>query len=186
MSGLQIRPVDLARIGEMMRLGGSWNGRRVLSEAWVREATVGSLRSTQYGLLWWLDTDGKSTLDDGVFAAWKTGGMEPAFLAKLQPLRGRVFESRKEFFGAIASTLGGEAGLESWYDHTWRRGLPDGKLLEQQVVAFRADGYLGQHLVVIPSRGIVGVRMRRAHPDEKNDPRESFDDFTKRLWALAG
>ncbi len=37
--GISVTPRDLARVGEMMRQGGTANGRRIVPEAWVRDTT---------------------------------------------------------------------------------------------------------------------------------------------------
>lgn len=39
--GVSVSPRDLARIGEMMRLGGSIDGRRIMPESWVRDTLTG-------------------------------------------------------------------------------------------------------------------------------------------------
>lgn len=48
--GMSVTPRDLARIGQMMRQGGTVDGRRVVSEAWVRDTTsAGSTEAWQRG-----------------------------------------------------------------------------------------------------------------------------------------
>jgi CubicO group peptidase (beta-lactamase class C family) len=48
--GMSVTPRDLARAGEMMRQGGMIDGRRVVSEAWVRDTTsAGSTQAWQRG-----------------------------------------------------------------------------------------------------------------------------------------
>jgi CubicO group peptidase (beta-lactamase class C family) len=39
--GVSVTPRDLARVGEMMRLGGSIDGRRIVPESWVRDTLTG-------------------------------------------------------------------------------------------------------------------------------------------------
>ncbi len=39
--GVSVSPRDLARVGEMMRLGGSIDGRRIVPESWVRDTLTG-------------------------------------------------------------------------------------------------------------------------------------------------
>ena len=56
---------DVARLGQLFLHRGSWNGRQVVSAAWVEEATG---RPSQdifpgYGLLWWLNRAGETRLD---------------------------------------------------------------------------------------------------------------------------
>ena len=59
--GMSMTPRDLARIGEMMRQGGTANGRRVVPEAWVRDtvATGGSHEAWQRGTMAFLFPKGR-------------------------------------------------------------------------------------------------------------------------------
>ncbi len=36
--GLWLKPIDMAKIGEMYRLGGVWQGERILSQEWIDQA----------------------------------------------------------------------------------------------------------------------------------------------------
>lgn len=48
-------PRDLARIGVLMTHGGKWQGKRIISEDYIRQATSASQPlSNSCGLLWWL------------------------------------------------------------------------------------------------------------------------------------
>lgn len=51
---------DLARYGLLYLAEGSWEGRRVIPEWWVRESVDGlpTDRDIEYGYLWWVDPDG--------------------------------------------------------------------------------------------------------------------------------
>jgi CubicO group peptidase (beta-lactamase class C family) len=53
--GLKLRPRDVAKLGELYRADGLWNGRRVLSAAWVAESRRSTARigADGYGYLWW-------------------------------------------------------------------------------------------------------------------------------------
>jgi CubicO group peptidase (beta-lactamase class C family) len=61
-SGVNARPVDYARFGLLFRHGGEWNGRRIISEDWVRASTgaepAADPASYQgYRYFWWLDVE---------------------------------------------------------------------------------------------------------------------------------
>ena len=52
---METTPRDFARLGVLMLNGGAWQGRRVVSGAWVQRSTEASQEfNRQYGLLWWL------------------------------------------------------------------------------------------------------------------------------------
>ena len=61
-SGLNARPADYARFGLLFLHHGEWNGRRIVSEDWVRAAT-GADPTTDpayyhgYRYFWWLDVE---------------------------------------------------------------------------------------------------------------------------------
>jgi CubicO group peptidase (beta-lactamase class C family) len=55
--GLKLTGRDLVKLGELYRQGGVYNGRRILDESFVREATraqSGDLPGFDYGYLWWV------------------------------------------------------------------------------------------------------------------------------------
>lgn len=59
--GTEMRSRDLLKIGQLMLNGGTWNGRRVISQEWVRRTTTPHARISdhqEYGYLWWLQSFG--------------------------------------------------------------------------------------------------------------------------------
>lgn len=76
--GLLLTARDFARLGELYRQGGMWDGTRILSEAWVRDSTrvtapqcspermaaSGGTPGLGYGYQWWLPTN-----DHGAYSA---------------------------------------------------------------------------------------------------------------------
>jgi CubicO group peptidase (beta-lactamase class C family) len=52
---METTPRDFARIGLLMLGKGVWQGKRILSEAWIERSTKQSQSlEAKYGLLWWL------------------------------------------------------------------------------------------------------------------------------------
>jgi len=55
--GLRLRPRDMAKIGQLVLAGGRWNGRQVVSKAWIDASTTPRTEASSnysYGYLWWL------------------------------------------------------------------------------------------------------------------------------------
>lgn len=78
-AGLDLRPRDLARLGQLYLQEGRSGDQNVLSRSWTVEATrphwgwrsrFGPLHALSYGYLWWTD----SRPEGDVFLAWGWGG----------------------------------------------------------------------------------------------------------------
>jgi CubicO group peptidase (beta-lactamase class C family) len=55
--GMFIHARDQARIGLLMQRGGVWDGKRILSEDWIKRSCEPCPLFSSYGYLWWLNTD---------------------------------------------------------------------------------------------------------------------------------
>jgi CubicO group peptidase (beta-lactamase class C family) len=55
--GLRMRPRDMTKIGQLVLAGGRWNGRQIVSQAWIDASLTPRIEATGryfYGYLWWL------------------------------------------------------------------------------------------------------------------------------------
>lgn len=71
--GLEMKPRDMAKIGQLMLQNGVWDGQQIVSADWVKEATAAKISETiipgaGYGYNWWIRPD-----IQGYFAAGVDG-----------------------------------------------------------------------------------------------------------------
>jgi len=57
--GIFIHAEDQARIGQLCAADGVWEGRRLLPAGWVAQCATPTPLNPHYGLLWWLNSDGR-------------------------------------------------------------------------------------------------------------------------------
>jgi len=103
--GLYLEAEQLAKIGYLYLRGGAWDGRRIVSEAWVRASTDRRVERVNpqgwsYGYQWW-------RLDRGSTIVWAGLGFGGQFLLVLpqHDLIG-VVNSWNVFGGGQSSLLG--------------------------------------------------------------------------------
>lgn len=57
--GVWASSYDHARFGYLFLRGGEWDGRRIISEEWIRLMTTPSEQEPTYGFMWWLNPEHK-------------------------------------------------------------------------------------------------------------------------------
>jgi CubicO group peptidase (beta-lactamase class C family) len=75
--GLRLRPRDMAKIGRLVLDGGRWNGRQIVSAAWVAQMVADRLPATgrlRYAWLWWRGTVDAGAARHAYIAAFGNGG----------------------------------------------------------------------------------------------------------------
>jgi CubicO group peptidase (beta-lactamase class C family) len=75
--GLRLATTELLKVAQLYLDGGTWNGARVLDEAWVRASLAPHARideNTEYGYLWWLKSFGDGDKKVAAFFMSGNGG----------------------------------------------------------------------------------------------------------------
>ena len=184
---LMIRPIDLAKIGQLVLDRGVWQGERVLSEAWIDVMLAqGQEHTDQCGLLWWRDgRPDEFFLDEARLARWKERvEASDDLLQKARPMLGQRFSDLPAAEARLAALIGAEQ-LASLKDRLARANT---WLLNRttEVLAYRADGWLGQYVVVVPSARLIAVRMRDGRRTSWNPEEFTYGDFRWDVLKLAG
>jgi CubicO group peptidase (beta-lactamase class C family) len=188
MAGLQLRAIDLAKIGQMMLDEGVWKGEPVLSKDWVRKSVEPSQTlNPTCGLLWWLIRGTElSTVDDALVKFFQDRGMTAESTKQLEALKGKPLETMA-FWDALRPIVRGDDVLKTKLVELNKNLPPVKRIVEGPVRGYEAQGYLGQYLVVIPNDRLVAVRQRRfrssANPE---DSKLNFGEFREMVTSLVG
>ena len=168
---LFIRPVDLAKIGQMMLDDGAWKGEQLVPVEWVRQSVeAGQPFEEDCGLLWWREGAFSPVVNEAVLAGFQDLGIDEDDLRAARGLVGKTFGGFQGFNTAMAAALSPAAlkrvnDAVTQGDHEPYFGMKS----TGDVRGFSARGSLGQFLVVLPRVRTVGVRMRA---QERKDNKE--------------
>jgi CubicO group peptidase (beta-lactamase class C family) len=81
--GLNLRAVDLARVGYLVLRGGAWGSRQIIPPTWLAASVAPDSRGepvffssfgSAYGYFWWLFPTRRGGTDAGIIAASGSGG----------------------------------------------------------------------------------------------------------------
>ncbi len=184
MSGLRIQAMDLAKIGQMMAGDGVWQGKRLLDSAWIAEMTAqpGQSQNMTCGLLWWLEHKQTGAMvDASILDAWRQGGVPAAYIAGAASLVGKMLPI--PVLAAKLNVVFG--GHDTKLKYLYNRNIPQARLVATPTVAYVADGFLGQWLIVVPKEHLVVVRQISEDSFKSIDP-DGFMSLPKLAPALVG
>jgi len=181
MSGCQIRPADFAKIGLLLLGKGSYNNRQVISSNAIDQVTKPCDLYAGYGLLWWLDYDQTlSIIDDSIIEPMEKAQLDTAFIEKMKSIKG-MYKSDQEFFKKLVEKFGPNP-REIIRSALGSKKIEIRKLKVDGPVTFRADGYLGNFIIVDPVKKLVAVRMISGESFKGEE--DNFIGFEKLVKAL--
>ena len=189
MAGLSLAARDLAAIGQFMLDGGlAPGGQRLMSERSVALLTAESARSPEVGLLWWrIPQWERYRLADQAEARMAERGVQAHVSQALLAAGGRSFGSKTDLLAFLAEQLGPN-WPQQYGEQITGRGLKLSDLFDVQrgpTAAYAANGYLGQHLVIVPEQRLVAVRLIQRR-DTHASPQDDYALFPADVLRLAG
>lgn len=183
MAGLQLHARDLAKLGQLVANRGRWKGVQLINESWLAESLAPATKQqANCGLLWWLIYDTtRFVIDDVVVANLASAGVPKSFVEKVKSARG-TYSDRKAYFGALQAAFG-----SNWQAELNETLAPLGVQLSRKeygkLIGYRADGYLGQYIVIYPDQELVAVRLV-ASSDDYNPETDGLPDFPELVRQL--
>lgn len=181
MSGCQIKPHDFIKIGNLLLSKGRYNGKQLIAEKYVNEVVTPCKQYQGYGMLWWIDYEKETAIiDDEILTDLINAQVSTEFIDKFSKMKG-TYSSFDEY-GEKLYSIFGENGRKEIAENIQARKLKFIKIVRSGSVTYRADGYLGNYIIVDPSTNIVAIRMI----SEKSFQSESdgFMEFGKMVLNL--
>ncbi|PBJ82158.1 penicillin-binding protein [Lysobacteraceae bacterium NML93-0399] len=188
MAGLPLTARDAAAIGQLLLDDGvAPDGTRLLPEGFVQALYTPGPRSPRVGLLWWRVPAWQTlTLRGDALPQARARDADPRWIHALEALQGRRLEGADGLRRAMAETLG-EDWIEIYTQEVSARGLVRSDLFDEAlgpVVAYSAEGFLGQYIVVVPEKRLVAVRQIRRR-DTPHAPALDYVAFPADVIALS-
>ncbi|WP_297693315.1 serine hydrolase [uncultured Eudoraea sp.] len=178
-----IKPSDLIKFGELILNEGVYNGKQIISKEWINESLKQGQRFKPiWGLLWWrLPKYEKRIIDDEIWSSWKEAKVDNAFMNKMKSMKGKLYESKYDFYSDLDKIFG-----KDW-NQIINAELPptvisSKRIYSEDIVAYYADGYRGNYLVIVPESNIVAVRC--ADNDGFNYQTDFFTQFVSLISKL--
>ncbi len=166
MSGFNVLPEDMAKIGILILSKGKWQGKQILSEDWIRQMLAPSELDSNYGFEWWLLHEKQAIVVDDDFLA-PLQQVDYAAFTLLQKLKGSYEDGMNELRKKAMSVYSRDEltavakVLSTVPQSRWKiQNLGN-------VIGYAAVGYLGQNLIIIPEKNLVVVRMITAENFKK-------------------
>lgn len=177
MSGLQLRPLDLARLGQLALEDGRTDNQILIDPDWMRMSTApASPVTNSIGLLWW------------ILPAWTRYTISEQHVRELREAEAPL--EQVDMLSRMVGTYPDRSALIAELKHIGLMPplLPTGVrwMTEEKgpPVGFRHDGWLGQHLIVHRASRMVGVRLIAHNLSQSEGNESSFSSFIDRFLQL--
>jgi CubicO group peptidase (beta-lactamase class C family) len=175
-----IKPTDFAKFGNLMLNKGTYNGKQMLSKGLVELCLKQSFEKEPiWGLLWWrIPKSETRIIDDEILKEWKDAGIHDSVVAKLQPMLKKPYNGRAAFFADWLKILG-----NNWQTTFNNAPRISKKIFSEEIIAYYATGFFGNHLVIIPKLNLIAVR-NASYRKDFDFHKDAFEDFPAMVSKL--
>jgi CubicO group peptidase (beta-lactamase class C family) len=180
MSGCQIMPRDFIKIGLLLLNKGRFNNKVIIGEEPIAEVITPCKQYKGYGMLWWIDYENTvSVIDNEIIKELTKADVSKDFIQKAEKMKG-TYNSNENYYAKIQHVFGDNPW--EYINATLGSSLRLRKKEFSGNVTYRADGYLGNYIIVDPKNKIVAIRMI-SHQSFENE-NDNFVDFGKHVLNL--
>lgn len=181
MSGCQLKPADFIKMGLLLLNKGNYNGVQVIPAKYVEGLTVPCKQYDGYGILWWIDHESSVfVVDDDIINAMTTNAVAPDFIEKIKLIKG-TYATELDFFNKVVGVFG-PGWRQAMTGHLQAKKLHFFRKVNNGGISYRADGYLGNFIIVDPKTNIVAVRMISS--DRSTGDSTNFIEFKDMVLGL--
>ena len=178
MSGFQVLPEDMAKLGQLFINKGLWNDEQLINSTWFDEIVKPSESEPTCGLLWWIIYNKKlAIIDDTHIAELKKIGLPDDLLSKLSSLEGIYSDSDWQKI-ATTQILNSPIWKQDYLEILQQKNISLSRKEYSEPLGYATRGYLGNNLFVNPEKNLVVVRMITYKEHAKTiDAKGDFSDF---------
>ncbi len=173
MSGLQVRPQDLLKLGRLVLQGGQWDGKQLLDEAWLSQA-LAPQGSESCGYLWWRIPENRKLIISSESLKLFSARVENKDLVTSAAAVIGAYSQSSELREKLKRILPPEVFEHSEFQRAANEVLVE--VANEGLLGYNANGYLGQYLIIIPKHNLVIVRMIAWSEDYDKDT-DSYQDL---------
>ena len=131
-------------------------------------------------MLWWLDYEQTiSIVDDEIIDELTKASVPNDFIEKVKQMKG-TYNSSDEYLAKIRAVFGENPW--QYINETLPKNLQLRKKEFRGNMSYRADGYLGNYIVVDPGTKIVAIRMISGESYKREN--DNFREFNKMVLSL--
>lgn len=160
MSGFQVQPRDMAKLGQLFIQKGNWDGKQLIKSDWFTETGKPNPLSPTCGLLWWIEYENiKAVIDDEQIDTLRKLGLDEKMLNKIKSLKGAypLSEYSPLFNTKIVNTT--PDWMTKYVPLLTGKGIQVSRKEYGNIAGYSTRGFLGNYMVVHPDKNLVVVRM---------------------------